>query len=116
MLTDEHVELDVLDRSCRRHLSAGVRRTLFRGGYFSDVFGVQLSDGQSVVVKARPAAARLSGCFAVHEHVFKRGFPCPEPLVGPSRTTPAASRPPRRTCRRRTAPPARAPQRSCWPS
>ncbi len=36
-----------------------------------------------MVVKARPAADRLSGCFAVHVHVFGRGFPCPEPLVSP---------------------------------
>ena len=77
------VELDVLGAWCRRHLSAGIQTVLFRGGYFSDVVAVELNDGRSVVVKARPSATRLSVGFAVHEHLFKHGFPCAEPLAGP---------------------------------
>jgi hypothetical protein len=77
------VELQVLGGWCARHLAAPVHAILFRGGYLSEVVGVELADGRSVVVKARPVAPRLSGCFLVQEQVFRRGFPCPKPLVSP---------------------------------
>lgn len=40
------MELEVLDGWCAQHLSAGVHKVLFRGGYFSEVVGVELSDNQ----------------------------------------------------------------------
>jgi hypothetical protein len=56
---------------------------LFRCGHLSQVTGTELADGRRVVVKARPAAARIAGCVAVQEHLSRAGFPCPEPLTAP---------------------------------
>ena len=42
-----------------------------------------LANGRRVVVKVRPAQARLAGCAYVQQHLWRTGFPCPEPLVGP---------------------------------
>ena len=47
--------------------------------------GVRLNDGREVVVKARKYVARIAGCVAVQRHLFQAGFPCPEPLAGPTR-------------------------------
>lgn len=71
-----------VDSWCRRHFSAGVGAVLFCEGYLSTVLGVELASGQRVVVKVRPRAERLYGCAAVHERLYARGFPCPEPLLG----------------------------------
>ncbi len=35
------------------------------------------------MVKVRPPAERLEACARVHAHLWRRGYPCPEPLVGP---------------------------------
>jgi hypothetical protein len=35
-------------------------------------------------VKTRPAAVRIAACFAVQQHLFAAGFPCPQPVAGPS--------------------------------
>jgi hypothetical protein len=48
------------------------------------VIGVRLRDGRRVVVKVRPASARLVDVFAVQRAVHERGFPCAEPLAGPA--------------------------------
>jgi hypothetical protein len=48
------------------------------------VIGVRLGDGRKVVVKIRPNEPRLSACNRVHRFVHSKGFPCPEPLVGPT--------------------------------
>jgi hypothetical protein len=35
------------------------------------------------VFKVRPYEARQEGCAAVQRHLWRAGFPCPEPLAGP---------------------------------
>ncbi len=66
---------------CLRHLGKPLERVLFRSGFLSDVVGVELSDGLRVVVKSRPAEARIVGCVQVHVALAEAGFPCPEPLT-----------------------------------
>jgi Ser/Thr protein kinase RdoA (MazF antagonist) len=69
---------------CERALGARPARTLFEAGWQSAVVGVRLEDGREVVVKIRLAEDRLVACDLVHRHLYARGFPCPEPLVGPT--------------------------------
>jgi hypothetical protein len=72
-----------IDDWCRRWLGAGAGEVLFTAGHLSRVVGVRLRDGREVVVKVRPAAARLAGCTYVQRALWEAGFPCPQPLVGP---------------------------------
>jgi hypothetical protein len=60
-----------------------VAQTLFVRGNLSAAYGLRLKDGREVVVKLRPAAVRLAGCTAVQRHLWRAGFPCPEPIAGP---------------------------------
>lgn len=69
---------------CREQLGAEPEGELFRAGYLSAVVGIHLADGRDVVVKVRPRENRLEGCFEVQRRLFQAGFPCPEPLVGPT--------------------------------
>jgi len=48
------------------------------------VIGLHLEDGRDVVVKIRPPELRLTACHRVQRHIRQHGFPCPEPLVGPT--------------------------------
>ena len=68
---------------CEQALEARPARVLFRSGNLSTVLGVELDDGQLVVVKARPPDPRIAGCVAVQRHLARVGFPCPAPLAGP---------------------------------
>jgi Ser/Thr protein kinase RdoA (MazF antagonist) len=72
-----------LDAWCGRWLGAGVDEILFEKGHLSRVFGIRLTDRREVVVKVRPAAARLAACADVQRALWQAGFPCPQPLVGP---------------------------------
>lgn len=56
---------------------------LFRSGHLSEVVAAELADGRQVVIKARPSDPRIAGCTAVQKHLFRMGFPCPEPLTAP---------------------------------
>lgn len=76
----------VLADWCERSLRARPAGVLFRGGNLSQVIGVTLADGSSVVIKVRPADGRLAGCVAVQDHLATVGFPCPVPLAGPERS------------------------------
>ena len=69
---------------CEQWLDAPPRRTLFEAGWQSAVVGIELRNGERVVVKVRRSAPRLHGCFAVQQAVWRDGFPCPEPLVAPA--------------------------------
>ena len=73
-----------VDDWCHAHLGAGIGRQLLRAGYLSVVVGVELTDGRRVVVKVRPPSPRLEGCHAVQSALWAAGYPCPEPLVGPT--------------------------------
>ncbi|GGM06008.1 hypothetical protein ACFFX1_26900 [Dactylosporangium sucinum] len=77
-----------LDAWCARWLGSPVAQTSNIAEHLSSVHAVRLADGRRVVVKIRPAEARLAGCFAVHKHLWRAGFPCPEPLTGPHPFTP----------------------------
>lgn len=69
---------------CRDNLGSPVGEYLFEHVHLSVAAGVRLADGSEVVVKVRPFAERLHGCFEVQKHLHGRGFPCPEPLVAPT--------------------------------
>lgn len=69
---------------CLERLDAEVGEVLWVKGHLSWVAAVQLGDGRNVVVKARPWTDSLPGCHAVHLHLWRAGFPCPEPLTGPT--------------------------------
>lgn len=75
---------DELAEWCRRRLGSAPADVLFRGGNLAAVVGLRLEDGRRVVVKYRPAAARLAGCVAAQRHLVDAGFPCPRPLAGPA--------------------------------
>jgi hypothetical protein len=66
-------------------LGSPVAETLRVTGNLSRVHVVRLADGRTVVVKARPFHDRLVGCAHVQRHLWAAGFPCPEPIAGPSR-------------------------------
>jgi hypothetical protein len=56
---------------------------VFESGNSSRVTGLVLDDGRRVVVRVRPARPRLQSCAYVQQHLWRAGFPCPEPLCGP---------------------------------
>lgn len=82
MVGDE-IETAELSAWCARNLGSESEETLFSAGNLSKVVGLRLRDGRAVVVKVRPAEPRLVGCVAVQRHLWRAGFPCPEPLAGP---------------------------------
>lgn len=74
---------DRLDDWCEQWLGARPTGILFRARHLSSVTGLRLADGRAVVVKTRPPAERIRGCVEVQRRLWRAGFPCPEPLVGP---------------------------------
>ena len=72
-----------VDAWCGRWLGARVDETLFTAGHLSRVLGLRLTDGREVVVKVRPASDRLVACADIQLALWRDGFPCPRPLVGP---------------------------------
>lgn len=80
---DADVESQVVDW-CERHLGASPRAQLFRTGHLSEVIGITLEGGRSIVIKVRPSSPRLSAVAAVQRHLHANGFRCPELLAGPA--------------------------------
>jgi hypothetical protein len=78
------LQRDALVAWCERWLGAKPTRMLFEIAHLSVVIGLRLADGREVVVKARPPADRIQGCVHVQRHLWAAGFPCPEPLAGPT--------------------------------
>lgn len=80
-------EVDSLvDRFCAAELGAGVSEIVFRATSVGVVFGVLLSDGRRVVVKAhqpRESSERLQAVVDIQTALYHAGLPCPQPLVGP---------------------------------
>jgi Phosphotransferase enzyme family len=70
---------------CASALGSAPKSQLFETGHLSRVLGYRLKDGRDIVVKVRDWQPRLDACHRVHQHMFKAGFPCPEPLAGPMR-------------------------------
>jgi hypothetical protein len=68
---------------CREHLGAAPADVLLRDEHMSEIFGLRLTDGREVVVKARPDQnGRAATCVEVQRILAGRGFPCPPPLTG----------------------------------
>jgi Phosphotransferase enzyme family len=64
------------------HLGSAPAGEIFRSGYLSTVVGLRLADGREVVVKVRPDSPRIAACVEVQRHMFRAGYPCPQPLTG----------------------------------
>lgn len=76
---------DQLSEWCAKNLGAPIGERLFEHAHSSVVTGARLADGMLVVIKMRPPSDRFLGCFEVQKHLHARGFPCPEPLLPPTR-------------------------------
>jgi hypothetical protein len=74
-----------LEAWCVEQFGAKPVRVEFEIAHLSRVVGMELADGRRVVVKVRPSSERLAACWLVHRSLWESGFPCPEPLVGPTR-------------------------------
>ena len=77
-----------VERFCRAHLGAGVDRYEFFSTSVGSTHGLRLSDGRRVVVQAHPPdvadPSHLAAVQRVQRHLATAGFPCPEPLLGPT--------------------------------
>jgi len=82
-MTVDKIDEAELDAWCAQHLGSEPAKTLFSAGNLARVCGLRLRDGRTVVVKVRPAEPRLEACTTVQRHLWRIGFPCPQPLVGP---------------------------------
>jgi hypothetical protein len=74
-----------LEDCCRKWLGAEPYESIFLAGGVSRVIGLRLSDGREVVVRIRRPEPRVYGCVQAQRHLWTSGYPCPEPLAGPSR-------------------------------
>jgi hypothetical protein len=63
------------------HLGAEPVDALFQLQQVSTVYGLRLSDGREIVVKARPDDGRAASCVAAQSFLAERGFPCARPLT-----------------------------------
>lgn len=77
---------DQVSRLCAERLGSAAAEILFRATNVGAVFGVLCDDGRRIVVKAhhpRETPSRLAAVQSVQRALWRSGFPCPEPLVGP---------------------------------
>jgi hypothetical protein len=72
---------DWLPAWCRDHLGGKPAEVLFGLHSISAVFGLRLTDGTDVVVKAREDDGRAASCVAAQARLAERGFPCARPLT-----------------------------------
>jgi hypothetical protein len=72
---------DWLPGWCRDHLGAEPAGVLFGLEQISTVFGLRLTSGADVVVKARADDGRAASCVAAQAQLAERGFPCARPLT-----------------------------------
>jgi hypothetical protein len=72
---------DWLPAWCLDHLGAEPAGVLFRLHQVSMVFGLRLTGGRDVVVKARADDGRAVSCVAAQALLAERGFPCARPLT-----------------------------------
>lgn len=82
----EHIAA-IVDRFCGRSLGSRIKRYEFFASSVLSVYGVRLSDGRHVVIKAARrsfGAALLGAALTVQSHLAASGFPCPSPLLGPA--------------------------------
>jgi hypothetical protein len=68
---------------CATHLGAPPAEVLLSTEHLSAVFGLRLTDGREVVIKARPdPGGRAATCVAAQAALAEAGLPCPAPLTG----------------------------------
>jgi hypothetical protein len=72
---------DWLPAWCLDHLGGEPACVLFELQQVSMVFGLRLTGGADVVVKARADDGRAVSCVAAQARLAERGFPCPRPLT-----------------------------------
>jgi hypothetical protein len=72
---------DWLSAWCLDHLGREPADVLFHLHQVSMVFGLRLTGGTDVVVKARPDDRRAVSCVAAQARLAERGFPCARPLT-----------------------------------
>jgi hypothetical protein len=72
---------DWLPAWCLDHLGSEPAGVLFQVQQISMVFGLRLSGGRDVVVKARADDGRAVSCVAAQARLAERGFPCARPLT-----------------------------------
>jgi hypothetical protein len=72
---------DWLPDWCLGYLGGEPVNVLFQAHQVSMVFGLQLTDGTDVVVKARADDGRAVSCVAAQARLAERGFPCARPLT-----------------------------------
>ena len=72
---------DWLPAWCLDHLGGEPVGVLFRSQQVSMVFGLRLTGGRDVVVKARADDGRAVSCVAAQARLAERGFPCARPLT-----------------------------------
>lgn len=76
-----------LNSFCEERLGSGVGAVIFCYLSVGASFGLRLTDGRRVFLKAHPPERPAEYLEAVHRvqgHLHKRGFPCPRPLAGPA--------------------------------
>lgn len=76
-----------LDAFCEEHLGSGVGEVLFCELSVGAAFGLRLTDGRRIFLKAHPPDRPpefLRAVRRVQGHLFGRGFPCPRPVVDPA--------------------------------
>jgi Ser/Thr protein kinase RdoA (MazF antagonist) len=72
---------DWLPAWCADKLGDEPEAVLFEARSISAVFGLRLTDGRDVVVKAREDDGRATSCLTAQAWLAKRGFPCARPLT-----------------------------------
>jgi hypothetical protein len=75
-----------LDALCELRLPSGLEEVLFCSLGVGATFGLRLRDGRRVAIKAHPPERSTDFLCAVHEvqkHLYRLGFPSPEPVLGP---------------------------------
>ena len=86
---------EIVDAFCREHLGSRLAGYLFCTTSVGSTHGVHLEDGREVVIKARPPQAAnphmkhdresLESVFSVTQWLHARAYPCPRPVLGPTR-------------------------------
>jgi hypothetical protein len=79
----------LLERHLQDHLGSGIRRVIFEAGDVGAVFGLALTDGREVVLKAHLPSSdldRLELVGSCQALLHRRGFPCAAVLSPPSTT------------------------------
>jgi hypothetical protein len=75
-----------LDSFCTARLGSGVKDVFFCELSVGAAFGLSLRDDRQVLLKVHPPDRTLRFLEAVYrmqQHLYARGFPCPEPICGP---------------------------------